>query len=42
MRILLTFLIILMAGPSAGQNRLAHEASLFLQQHAANTIDWQP
>ena len=40
MRLFLFFL--LLATPLAAQNRLAGEASLYLQQHANNPVDWYP
>ncbi len=40
MRLFLFFL--LFAAPLAAQNRLANEASLYLQQHAGNPVDWYP
>src|SRR3546814_9662105 len=29
-------------GPMSGSNRLAHEASPYLRQHADNPVDWYP
>ncbi len=40
MRLFLFFL--LFTTPLAAQNRLAGEASLYLQQHANNPVDWYP
>ncbi|HHI69971.1 MAG TPA: thioredoxin domain-containing protein, partial [Rhodobacteraceae bacterium] len=42
MRILIGFLLALLAGQSIAQNRLARESSLYLQQHADNPVDWYP
>ena len=42
MRILIGFLLVLLAGQSIAQNRLAQESSLYLQQHADNPVDWYP